>query len=101
LVYSLVAPNIQTLIVARFFSGVSGSAFLSVAGGTVGDLFHRNELGGPMMFYTASPFIGPEIGLSTFYSFCISVFLLPYDFSSSHLSIFSQWLLFALEEFFK
>jgi MFS family permease len=49
-------------IVARFFSGVSGSAFLSVAGGTVGDLFHRNELGGPMMFYTASPFIGPEIG---------------------------------------
>jgi MFS family permease len=57
-----VAPNIQTMIVARFFNGLSGSAFLSVAGGTVGDLFHRNELGGPMMFYTASPFIGPEIG---------------------------------------
>lgn len=57
-----VAPNIQTLIVVRFFSGLSGSAFLSVAGGTVGDMFDRDHLGAPMMVYTASPFIGPEVG---------------------------------------
>jgi MFS family permease len=50
------------MIIARFFNGLSGSAFLSVAGGTVGDLFNRQELAAPMMFYTASPFIGPEIG---------------------------------------
>ncbi|KAJ5553161.1 hypothetical protein N7494_002539 [Penicillium frequentans] len=56
------AKNIQTLLVGRFFSGFSGSAFLSVAGGTVGDLFPRHELAFPMMVYTASPFIGPEIG---------------------------------------
>lgn len=50
------------MIIARFFNGLSGSAFLSVAGGTVGDLFHRQELAALMRVYTASPFIGPEIG---------------------------------------
>lgn len=50
------------MIVARFFNGLAGSAFLSVAGGTVGDMFGRHELGAPMMIYTASPFVGPEIG---------------------------------------
>ncbi|KAE8154970.1 efflux pump antibiotic resistance protein [Aspergillus avenaceus] len=57
-----VATNIQTMIVARFFNGIAGSAFLSVAGGTVGDVFHRQDLAAPMMFYTASPFMGPELG---------------------------------------
>lgn len=57
-----VAQNIQTMIVSRFFNGLAGSAFLSVAGGTVGDLFDRHELSAPMMLYTASPFIGPEVG---------------------------------------
>ncbi|RAL05066.1 MFS transporter [Aspergillus ibericus CBS 121593] len=57
-----VAPNIQTLIICRFFNGIAGSAFLSVAGGTVGDLFARHELSAPMMLYTSSPFIGPEVG---------------------------------------
>ncbi|EER39224.1 MFS multidrug transporter [Histoplasma capsulatum H143] len=57
-----VAKNIETMLVARFFTGISGSAFLSVAGGTVGDMFARHELGAPMMIYTASPFLGPELG---------------------------------------
>ena len=56
---------------ARFIDGVAGSAFLSVAGGTVGDLFvwhqldifesmlticmqNRDELHAPMMIFTAS-----------------------------------------------
>ncbi|KAA8909982.1 major facilitator superfamily domain-containing protein [Sphaerosporella brunnea] len=56
------APNIAVLIVFRFLTGMAGSAFLSVAGGTVGDMFSGVELGAPMMVYTASPFIGPEIG---------------------------------------
>ncbi|KAI3582911.1 MFS transporter [Fusarium oxysporum f. sp. albedinis] len=56
------ANNIHTLLIGRFLSGLSGSAFLSVAGGTVGDIFPRNQLALPMMVYTASPFIGPEIG---------------------------------------
>lgn len=62
LVPCAVARNIYTMIIARFFNGLSGSAFLSVAGGTVGDLFHRQELAALMRVYTASPFIGPEIG---------------------------------------
>ena len=50
------------MLVGRFFDGVAGAAFLSVAGGTVGDLFSKEELIGPMMIYTASPFVGPEVG---------------------------------------
>ncbi|KAF3157260.1 hypothetical protein TWF788_005474 [Orbilia oligospora] len=30
--------------------------------GTVGDMFEGSDLGLPMMVYTASPFIGPEVG---------------------------------------
>jgi hypothetical protein len=36
---------------------MAGSAFLSVAGGTVGDMFAGPELSAPMMIYTASPFV--------------------------------------------
>ena len=50
-----VAQNIQTLVIARFLDGFAGAAFLSVAGGTVGDLFPRGKLQKPMMIYTASP----------------------------------------------
>ncbi|CZS94866.1 probable benomyl/methotrexate resistance protein [Rhynchosporium agropyri] len=59
---SAVAKNIQTMLVARFFDGLSGSAFLSVAGGTVGDMFNREQLQLPMLIYTASPFVGPSLG---------------------------------------
>ncbi|KAI1512655.1 MFS general substrate transporter [Pyrenophora tritici-repentis] len=56
------ARNIETMLVARFLDGLAGSAFLSVAGGTVGDMFGKHELSAPMMVYTASPFVGPEVG---------------------------------------
>ncbi|KAF2193997.1 benomyl/methotrexate resistance protein [Zopfia rhizophila CBS 207.26] len=56
------SQNIATMLVARFLDGLAGSAFLSVAGGTVGDLFAKHELSAPMMFYSAAPFIGPEVG---------------------------------------
>lgn len=49
-----VAKNIQTLLIARFIDGFAGSAFLSVAGGTVGDMFARHELQAPMTIFTAS-----------------------------------------------
>lgn len=70
-----VAQNIQTMLIARFFDGFCGSAFLSVAGGTVGDMFTKETLQGkellisgrialltvaaPMMVYSAAPFLGP------------------------------------------
>lgn len=57
-----VARNIGTVIVSRFFQGLSGSAFLSVSGGTVGDLFTPNKMHYPMIMFTASPFLGPSFG---------------------------------------
>lgn len=62
LVPSAVAPNIQTMLIARFLDGFSGSAFLSVAGGTVGDMFTKEHLAAPMMIYSAAPFLGPGLG---------------------------------------
>ena len=62
IVPSAVARNIGTVIVSRFFQGLSGSAFLSVSGGTVGDLFTPNQMHYPMIMFTASPFLGPSFG---------------------------------------
>lgn len=54
--------NIETIIVSRFFGGFSGSAFLAVSGGTVGDLFQRHELQAPMVLFSLAPFLGPTAG---------------------------------------
>ncbi|KAK5661949.1 hypothetical protein OQA88_10059 [Cercophora sp. LCS_1] len=62
LIPSAVAQNIQTMIVVRFFQGLAGSAFLSVSGGTVGDLFARDEMQAPMAIFTTAPFLGPSTG---------------------------------------
>ncbi|KAH8843545.1 hypothetical protein MCOR27_006980 [Pyricularia oryzae] len=59
---SAVAQNIETMIIARFFQGLSGSAFLSVSGGTVGDLFASDEMSVPMALFTLAPFVGPSLG---------------------------------------
>ena len=53
---SAVAKNIETMIIARFFQGLAGSAFLSVSGGTVGDLFKRDEMLAPMAIFALAPF---------------------------------------------
>jgi MFS family permease len=57
-----VAQNIQTMLVGRFFDGLAGSAFLSVAAGTVADLFVPSEIQNPMTVYTVAAFIGPAVG---------------------------------------
>jgi len=57
-----VAPNIATMIICRFLSGFSGSVFLAVSGGTVSDLFSREEIQWPMAVFSVSPFMGPCIG---------------------------------------
>lgn len=62
LIPQAVAQNIATMLVSRFLDGFSGSAFLAVSGGTVGDLFARHELQLPMLMFSISPFIGPAIG---------------------------------------
>lgn len=57
-----VAKNIETIIVTRFFQGLSGSAFLSVSGGTVSDLFAPEKMHHPMTLFTAAPFLAPSLG---------------------------------------
>lgn len=57
-----VAQNIETMLVGRFFNGLAGSAFLSVAAGTVADLFVPSEIQAPMMLFTIAPFLGPVLG---------------------------------------
>ena len=43
-----VAQNLATILVTRWFDGFFASAFLSVAGGTIGDMFTKSKLSYPM-----------------------------------------------------
>lgn len=56
------APNVAVHMIFRFLTGFVGSAFLSVAGGTVTDLFTNDTVGTPMAIYSCSPFLGPVLG---------------------------------------
>ncbi|EIW74976.1 MFS general substrate transporter [Coniophora puteana RWD-64-598 SS2] len=56
------APDIGTFLAFRILTGFCGSAFLSVAGGSVSDMFANEHVANPMAFYTMSPFIGPVLG---------------------------------------
>ena len=70
-------PAVYTIF--RFLTGFSSSAFLSVAGGSVSDLFDNDKVStyasfhscfssmpdvmhSPLAVYTVSPFIGPAVG---------------------------------------
>ncbi|KAG1895762.1 major facilitator superfamily domain-containing protein [Suillus fuscotomentosus] len=56
------APNIAVFLIFRFITGFCGSTFLSVAGGSVSDMFPNSSIANPMAVYTISPFIGPVVG---------------------------------------
>ncbi|KAI9451097.1 MFS general substrate transporter [Russula earlei] len=56
------APNISVYLIFRFISGYCGAAFLSVAGGSVSDMFSNAQVATPMAVYTICPFLGPELG---------------------------------------
>jgi MFS family permease len=62
LIPSAAAQNIQTMLVGRFLDGLAGSAFLTVAAGTVYDLFIPAQIQAPMMLFTVTPFLGPVLG---------------------------------------
>lgn len=56
------ANNAAVFFIFRFLTGFCGSAFLSVAGGTVSDVYSAKDLFVPMSIYTNSPFLGPVFG---------------------------------------
>ncbi|KAF8486247.1 MFS general substrate transporter [Russula ochroleuca] len=57
------APDIGTFLIFRFATGFCGAAFLSVAGGSVSDMFPNATVGTPMAVYSVTTFLGPELGL--------------------------------------
>lgn len=57
------APNIGTILVCRFIGGFAGGAPLTNTGGTVSDLWRRNDSGGPMAVYGLSSTFGPPLAL--------------------------------------
>ncbi|KAI8624621.1 MFS general substrate transporter [Xylariaceae sp. FL1651] len=64
LIPSAVARNAATMVTVRFIDGFAGSAFLSVAGGTVSDVFTREHIQSPMTIISLSPFIGKTLSTS-------------------------------------
>ncbi|KAI4592573.1 MFS siderochrome iron transporter 1 [Pestalotiopsis sp. 9143b] len=56
------APNIQALIVLRFFAGTFGSSPMTNAGGVIADMFSASERGMATAVFATAPFLGPSIG---------------------------------------
>lgn len=59
---SIASPNIQSLIVFRFLSGLFGSSPLVNTGGTLADMFNAKQRGLAMAIYASAPFLGPALG---------------------------------------
>ncbi|KAK7950919.1 major facilitator superfamily domain-containing protein [Apiospora aurea] len=57
------APNMTTVLATRFLSGFAGSAPLTNTGGTVADLFTRDDSGAAMAFYSLCSVLGPPSAL--------------------------------------
>ncbi|KAI1107338.1 MFS general substrate transporter [Jackrogersella minutella] len=59
---SIASPNIQTLLVLRFFAGTFGSSVIANSAGVISDIFVVKERGLAIMVYTSAPFLGPALG---------------------------------------
>ncbi|WWC90273.1 uncharacterized protein L201_005206 [Kwoniella dendrophila CBS 6074] len=56
------APNIGCLLVSRFICGFFGSAPLTLAGGTIADIWDTDERGFAIAIFAAAPYAGPVLG---------------------------------------
>jgi multidrug resistance protein len=56
------SPNIGGLLVCRFLCGVFASSGLSLAGGTIADIWNIEERGMAIAYFAAAPYCGPVIG---------------------------------------
>lgn len=65
------APNISSLIVFRFFTGMGGAGCLTLGGGVVADIFRPEERGFAMGMWTIGPLLG-QFSLSYFPMACRS-----------------------------
>lgn len=60
------APNIQTLLVLRFFAGAFGSSPLTNAGGVVSDMFTSRQRGLALLLFASTPYAGMDLVTSPF-----------------------------------
>lgn len=56
------SPNIGGLLVCRFLCGVFSSSGLSLAGGTIADIWSTEERGMAIAYFAAAPYCGPVVG---------------------------------------
>lgn len=56
------SPNIGGLLVSRFLCGVFSSSGLSLAGGTIADIWNIEQRGTAIAYFAAAPYCGPVIG---------------------------------------
>ncbi|KAF2648685.1 MFS general substrate transporter [Lophiostoma macrostomum CBS 122681] len=56
------AQSKSQLMAFRFMSGLGGSAPLAVGGGLLSDVFHAEQRGRAISFYSLAPLLGPAIG---------------------------------------
>ncbi|KAF5371182.1 hypothetical protein D9758_004213 [Tetrapyrgos nigripes] len=56
------APNIQTLLITRFFSGFFGVTPLTVGGGILADMWPAKGRGPATSLFSGSVFLGPVLG---------------------------------------
>jgi multidrug resistance protein len=56
------SPNIGGLLVCRFLCGVFSSSGLSLAGGTIADIWSIEERGMAIAYFSMAPYCGPVIG---------------------------------------
>lgn len=56
------ATHISVFLIFRFLTGFCSSAFLTVAGGSMGDIWAGSQIAIPTALYTMAPFIGPTLG---------------------------------------
>lgn len=58
------ARDMTTLIVLRVITAGGSSAMLSIAAGTIADLYEPAERGGKVGIYYCCPLLGPALGVS-------------------------------------
>lgn len=56
------SPNIGGVLVCRFLCGVFSSSGLSLAGGTIADIWGIEDRGMAIAFFAAAPYCGPVVG---------------------------------------
>lgn len=56
------SKNIGSVLVLRFFAGLTSSGALAIAGGTITDVWRPEEIGVAMAMFCLSPLSGPVLG---------------------------------------